>query len=195
MRQEERRARTTERLLDAAADVFARVGFHAATVDDVAAAAGHTKGAVYGNFGNKASLFLALIDRHLADQLAEVDALAAPASADLASRLREASNDQRDANGSFGLLMLEFWQYAARDAETRSALAARYAQIRERLARMIAERDPAKEAAGSRRSEDLASLVLALDAGLFLQQMLDTEAVTPDLRADAISAVIDRRAL
>lgn len=39
--------RSRERLLDAAAEVFTRLGFRAATVDDVAGAAGYTKGAVY----------------------------------------------------------------------------------------------------------------------------------------------------
>src|SRR5690625_4226239 len=56
MRQEERRARTTTALLDAATRVFARQGVRAATVDDVARAAGYTKGAVYANFGNKDAL-------------------------------------------------------------------------------------------------------------------------------------------
>jgi AcrR family transcriptional regulator len=195
MRQEERRARTIERLLDAAAEVFTEVGFHAATVDDVATAAGYTKGAVYGNFASKDSLFLALIDRHLADQLAQTDELVAPASAELRARIREASEKQQGADGSFGLLMLEFWQYAARDAGARAALAARYAQIRERLAGVIAQRDAATEVTAPRRPEDVATLVLALDAGLFLQKMLDPEVVTPELRADAISAVIDRHGL
>ena len=194
MRQEERRAQTVERLLDAATDVFARVGFHAATVDQIAAAAGYTKGAVYGNFESTDSLFLALIDRHLADQFAQIDELMAPGPADLRDRLARASTRQQTANGSFGLLMLEFWAYAARNEHARSQLAARYAAIRERLAAAISDRD-VEEGTTSRRPADAACLVLALDAGLFLQQMLDPAAAPPDLRADAISAVLDGHAL
>lgn len=47
---------TKQRILDAALEVFADKGFHAATVDQVAAAAGVTKGAVYYYFQDKDDL-------------------------------------------------------------------------------------------------------------------------------------------
>ncbi|HEV2920825.1 MAG TPA: helix-turn-helix domain-containing protein, partial [Actinomycetota bacterium] len=71
----QRRQQTRARLLDAAGQVFARRGFHAATVDEVADAAGYTKGAVYSNFANKEELFLALLDQRIAAQLQQVEAL------------------------------------------------------------------------------------------------------------------------
>lgn len=180
------------RLLDAAADVFARRGFHATTVDDVADAAGHTKGAVYSNFAGKEALFLALLDRHLDDQFAEIDRLAATASdSELRARLRDASAEQMGPSGSFGLLMLEFWLYAARDEAARDALAERVRLMRERLAEVIADRDAAHGTTRAMSPEDAASLVLALDAGLFLQQLIDEQAISPSLRAEAIADVID----
>lgn len=192
MRQAERRAQTTQRLLDAAADVFARLGFHAATLDDIADAAGYTKGAVYSNFAGKNGLFLALLDRHLDDQLAQVERLAMTVSgAELRARLRAASSQQMTSGGSFGLLTLEFWLYAARDREARAALAARYRRMRDRLAVVIAERDAAWDATESRSPDDAAALVLALDAGLSLQHLIDPDAITPELRANAITDVID----
>lgn len=39
--------------------------------------------------------------------------------------------------------------------------------------------------------DDVAALVLALDAGLFLQHLIDPEAIRPALRARALTAVID----
>lgn len=186
MRHAERRAQTRQRLLDAAADVFERLGFHAATVDDVADAAGYTKGAVYSNFAGKNGLFLALLDRHLDDQLAEVERLAATKSnAELETRLRTASSTQMGSGGAFGLLMLEFWLYAARDDDARAALATRYRRMRDRLAAMIAER-----AGESRSPDEAAALVLALDAGLFVQHVIDPDAVTAEFRARAITDVI-----
>ena len=53
-----KRARTRARLSEAAEEVFAELGFHAATLDAVAARAGMTKGAVYGNFRDKEDLLL-----------------------------------------------------------------------------------------------------------------------------------------
>ena len=58
----DRRSATRAKLLDAALDVFAEKGLHGASVDDLAAAAGFTKGALYSNFATKEELFGAVID-------------------------------------------------------------------------------------------------------------------------------------
>ena len=59
---EGKRARTRKRLIEAAASVIAEKGFDRASLEDIAALAGMTRGAVYGNFKNKEELFLALIE-------------------------------------------------------------------------------------------------------------------------------------
>jgi AcrR family transcriptional regulator len=68
-----------ERLLRAAADLFAREGFAAASLDSVAAAAGLTKGSLYHHFDGKAALFEAVFERQAAE-------LAQRVAADAASR-------------------------------------------------------------------------------------------------------------
>jgi AcrR family transcriptional regulator len=60
--EEGKRARTRKRLIEAAATVIAEKGFDRASLEDIAALAGMTRGAVYGNFKNKEELFLALIE-------------------------------------------------------------------------------------------------------------------------------------
>ena len=72
-----RRERTRERLLDAAADVFARVGFGAASVEAIAEAAGFTRGAFYSNFESKDELFLALTERQARRSVAALEAAVA----------------------------------------------------------------------------------------------------------------------
>lgn len=59
---------TRQRILDAAADVFATKGYHEAAVDDIVRASATSKGAVYFHFPSKEELFLALIDA-MADRL------------------------------------------------------------------------------------------------------------------------------
>ncbi|MGB3283855.1 TetR family transcriptional regulator, partial [Mycolicibacter algericus] len=54
---------TRNLLLDAAEQVFARRGFDGAALEDIADAAGYTRGAIYSHFGSKAELFLAVIER------------------------------------------------------------------------------------------------------------------------------------
>jgi AcrR family transcriptional regulator len=71
----EQQRRTHEHLLEAGRQVFLRRGFIAATVEEIAADAGYTRGAVYKHFGSKEGLWLAIVgadaDVHLR-QLREV---------------------------------------------------------------------------------------------------------------------------
>jgi AcrR family transcriptional regulator len=55
-----------DQILDAALAAFEARGFDAARVEDIAAAAGVSKGAVYLHFASKEALLLALIERHVA---------------------------------------------------------------------------------------------------------------------------------
>lgn len=66
-------AQTRQLLLEAAARVFALRGYSRATIDDVAAEAGASKGAVYHHFASKRALFQAL----MADRAAGLDPLRA----------------------------------------------------------------------------------------------------------------------
>jgi len=58
-------------LLDAASDVFASKGYHAAAMDDIADAAGVSKPVLYQHFPSKLDLYLALLDQSC-DRLVEV---------------------------------------------------------------------------------------------------------------------------
>ena len=66
------RSEATRALLAAAArDVFADVGFAAATIDDIVSRAGVTRGALYHHFGSKEELFREVyeaVERELADR-------------------------------------------------------------------------------------------------------------------------------
>lgn len=66
-------AKTREKLLDAALEVFWEEGVARPSLTKVAERVGMTRGAIYGHFRNKADLFGALCDRHLmpADLLAQ----------------------------------------------------------------------------------------------------------------------------
>jgi AcrR family transcriptional regulator len=60
---EQSKDQTRERLLDAAQAIFMKKGFVAASVEDIAEAAGYTRGAFYSNFRSKSELFLELLRR------------------------------------------------------------------------------------------------------------------------------------
>ena len=60
---EDSRDQTTQRLLEAAQKLIAKKGLSAASVEDIAAAAGYTRGAFYSNFNSKGDLFIELLRR------------------------------------------------------------------------------------------------------------------------------------
>src|ERR687898_92533 len=77
----EKSAQTRAELMASARQLFLRRGFHAASLEQVAEEAGFTIGAVYSRFGSKADLFLAILDDHIDQLVAQValERLADPA--------------------------------------------------------------------------------------------------------------------
>jgi AcrR family transcriptional regulator len=63
---------TRHLLLSAAEQVFARVGYEKAQVEEIAEAAGFSKGALYAHFKSKEELFLALYETKTAISLAKL---------------------------------------------------------------------------------------------------------------------------
>ncbi len=63
---------TQTRLLDAAEEVFVRDGYEGAQLDEIAAKAGRSKGAVYTHFKSKEDLFLALYERQIRSHIARL---------------------------------------------------------------------------------------------------------------------------
>ena len=78
--QAERRDATRKAILSAAKDLFGREGFAGTSVDDIAAAAGVAKGAVYHHFPTKEAVFEAVFDAACGELLREVGAAARAAS-------------------------------------------------------------------------------------------------------------------
>jgi AcrR family transcriptional regulator len=85
--QAERRAATSGALRKAAQRLFAQHGFDQVAVDDIAAAAGVTRGAFYHHYDSKAELFEAVFD-HIESTVAESVRMAAAASADPMDQLQ-----------------------------------------------------------------------------------------------------------
>ena len=65
---------TRERILEAAADVFADKGYVGAAVDDIVRASDTSKGSFYFHFPNKRGIFSALLDHLTARLFARVEA-------------------------------------------------------------------------------------------------------------------------
>ncbi|WP_066900755.1 TetR/AcrR family transcriptional regulator [Mycolicibacterium houstonense] len=140
---ERRLEHTRSVLLDAAEEVFAEKGFAPATLDDIARAAGYTKGAIYKHFATKEDLFLAVSDRYWRryfDNFAEVMASAKQVGVrerdEIAKRWRELSQDRGAEHAALGH---EFTLYLRRNPESRDRVAAKRSEVVDALAKFIVE--------------------------------------------------------
>jgi AcrR family transcriptional regulator len=138
---EERRAVTRTELLDAASRVFARQGFHAATLEGVAREAGYTTGAIYSNFAGKDDLFRAAFEHQIARDVREISEAQAAATEDTPAARTRASARRwmellRERPEMF-MLLLEYWAYAMRHREVRESFLERFGALRDTTARWV----------------------------------------------------------
>ncbi|MGC2652684.1 MAG: helix-turn-helix domain-containing protein [Mycobacterium sp.] len=140
---ERRVEHTRSLLLDAAEEVFAEKGFMAASLDDIAHAAGYTKGAIYKHFSTKEDLFLAVSDRYWRryfENFAEVMSTATQIGAreldEIAERWQQLSRDRGAEHAALGH---EFTLYLIRNPDARKRVAAKRSEVVKALAKFIVE--------------------------------------------------------
>jgi AcrR family transcriptional regulator len=179
----ERSARTRAELMASARQLFLRRGFHASSLELVAQEAGFTIGAVYSRFGSKAGLFLAILDQHIDQIVAEVDQVAgldqplADHAELLAGRRMALLERERD----WFPLVLEFWSHAARDEHLRREFGARHERLVAAYAGLI-EADYARLGLPLPLApEVLARAVVAMGNGVALERLTDPARVPEGL--------------
>ena len=124
-RHQERTEITRARFIQSAEKIFARDGFEAAKLEEIATDAGYTRGAFYANFESKEDLFFALLEREVSSRIEnarrELDKIQNPSEKLLALRdyFVAKSCDRR-----WSLLSLEFKLFAIRHPEVKTRLAA-----------------------------------------------------------------------
>jgi AcrR family transcriptional regulator len=165
-----RRELTRTALLEAASLVFARRGFHGASLDEIAETAGFTRGAIYKNFEDKEGLFLATVDRHVQFNLAAFSEhleLAAEQGIDTAS-LAVAWRQILGRDPDWFALDLEARLYALRNPGFRTRYAEHHRALTEAVAKFI---------------EDLSA-----DAGLTLRFPVDRLASIVEVASEGFMA-------
>jgi AcrR family transcriptional regulator len=181
----ERQAHTRSRLLRSAARVFAHRGLHQASIDDVVADAGYTKGAFYANFSSKEALFLAMLEERFAERAAELERIAATDEAVEEQARRGGENFARyvAADPEWQRLFFEFAAHAARNEDFRRELVARYRAMRDRMADVYERRTEQLELDPPVPMDQLAQMTFAMANGFALERMLEPDAVSPELYA------------
>ena len=191
--QEERRIETRSLLIDAAADLFARKGFHAVSAEAVAAAAGRTTGALYNHFGGKEGLLVALLEQWVDQTVVDLTASIEGAEG-IDDRIGALWGGilRRDSETADAWLLLEFelWLHAVRDPELGAVGSERFRIMRAGLAGGLQEwaddfgfELPAPPA-------EVAAQVLGLIMGAAFQYRLDQTAASRSTVTDGIRRLI-----
>ena len=130
----EKQEQTRESLLKAASKLFCRRGLEGTSIDQIAEAAGYTKGAFYANFKSKEELFLVMLDEKFAHELERIDqSLPGADDPDLEAREAAAEYIHFASGDEWPRLYFGFAAHAARNEEFREELATRQRAMRDRL--------------------------------------------------------------
>jgi AcrR family transcriptional regulator len=190
-----RRAETRERLLDAARKVFAEQGFGKASVEDVCARAGYTRGAFYSNFVSLDELFLAMWE-----QRTEATLRAAAAAIDATERERVTTLEEgidrllevAAVDDAWYRVQAEFSAHALRVPGLRKVLADREARIAELLLPYI-ERALAQVGRHTRDRDALAAALVAVHEGTAIQVLVEPDnPVVRERRRALFLAVVEQ---
>jgi AcrR family transcriptional regulator len=185
------REETRRRLFRAAADVFAHHGVGAATVEQIASAAGFTRGAFYSNFAGKQELAVAMLDDHLARSQAHHRALLArhPDPAGFVQALRDDVGRDDDPLHTTPLLQVELMLYVARTPELRPVLGAHLQAMRSLVGEIAATTVRASGVDLPVGPAELGTILVAVEDGLRLHRLIDPDSTAPDAFLDALGVL------
>jgi AcrR family transcriptional regulator len=188
LRRAEAKARTRAALLSAGQQVFVAQGFHGATVEAIADAAGFTRGAFYANFQDKADLLLTLIEEHSRADLTRLGHQLEANRADYGLGALVGWFEQTFAPTSpLDWAMAEFAPLAVRDPAHRERIRQRMRDVRAQVTDIV-------EAECARASfeipipaERFATMIIALVDGLAGMHRLDPQIAPPEMLAEALT--------
>src|ERR1700682_4298262 len=172
-RQAERTEATRRKLLSAAERIFARDGFEAARLEDIAAGAGYTRGAFYANYGGKEEIFFALLEKWVQERIDSVTAVLRKhknPQKKLAALREHYAGIARDRR--LALISLEFKLFALRHPEAHARLRDRHRRIRAKWGELFSELLQALDRTLPISNPAASACCGALAQGLLLEQLV-----------------------
>jgi AcrR family transcriptional regulator len=189
-RAEGREAR--DELLNAALRVFARRGYRDAGIEEIAAEAGYSKGAVYWHFSGKAELLDAVLEERIDAPMRKKFALlaSAPPEQDMSVEASRTFAHQLAEEREALLLEREYWSLAIRDEGLRARYAERQAELRAELAAgMEARARHLGTPDLTMPADDVARIVMGIIGGLAVDELIEPGSVRPALLGEALAVV------
>jgi AcrR family transcriptional regulator len=193
-RREERKEETRGELIAAAARVFARHGYHGASLEQIAGDAGYSTGAIYWHFSGKEDLFLAVYEAYAAARAREFDDIHTRAQGSTGQRARAYADQwmaRLNRDPDFLVLSVEFLVHAWRNPPLREAFSHRVAAGRLALARILEHAAQGGAFELPMPAEDLATALREMGSGLGLAKLIDTDGVPDTLFGDFIEMLFN----
>ena len=128
---------TSDRLLDAAAEVFCERGYDGTTVAEVARRAGLTTGAIYANFRDKAELLLKTIERATSAAVVDMEAARAAGASAADRLLLMARRMVSEPDSTERLLFVEMFSAARRHPEVGRRVTEALSAMESELAKLM----------------------------------------------------------
>lgn len=174
------------RLLDSALEVFAERGLADASLDEVAARAGLTKGAIYSNFESKDDLFFAMMGDQARTRLEAIRAVLGgaelqPTRPEALHEIGRILTEAFTAQWQWELVLLDFWRRALRDDEVRRRFVAHRRELRAAIGEAVAQILGSSREVPGLGPEEVVTVVLALYNGLALERYVDPDQVNDDM--------------
>ena len=187
------REETRARLFAAAADVFAEHGVGAASVEQIASAAGFTRGAFYSNFESKEELLLAMLEDHVQRSITHNLRLLAehPDMVGFVEAMRAGWEREDDPLHTSPMLQMELILHVARNPELRPALAERLHTMRTLIGEIVVSTMRSAGVDWDVDVQDAGALLLAIEDGLRLHRLIDPSSTPPDAFIQAVQALQD----
>jgi AcrR family transcriptional regulator len=181
MSRAERQQRTRVELVDAAERLFTKQGFHATSLDAVAAEAGFTKGAVYSNFASKEDLFFAVYERRVDRRVEQMEAAieGAATAHEAIMEMVPGAGGRPQADDGWLAVFFEFWAHVLRHPELRERFAGQHRRVIEPLAR--ASQELPGEQISPEEAHKVATARFAMQLGLQLERLTQPDVVDADL--------------
>ncbi len=172
----ERKDAKRELLISVAVKVFARKGFHASKMQDIADEAGIGKGTIYEYFKTKDELFLAVYDKWMDDYEAAMNKAVESHSNPIttADAIIDTAIEFYETHAEHAAILLEFWAHALRSDDTH--FLERICQMKSKLAEIgssITKKLIKLKAFTEVDVESFGRLVIGISDGIFLQWILD----------------------
>jgi len=192
MCQEERTRATRRKLLDAAKRIFAKDGFEAARLEDIAAQAGYTRGAFYANFESKEDIFFALFEEWVRERIESITTAIRSQSdpvkklAALRTHYAELATDR-----SLVLISMEFKLFALRHPEAHARLRSRHRRIRASFAELFSELMRELDKTISIAYPAASACLGAVAQGLLLEHLIDPKTLSNEDIRHALGQFFD----